>query len=331
MMELKVTLSRGDLVLRAKDETYLAVRAYLVDQTSNKDARYEMQADERTTHERKLLASIPSSVARFKSALYRYTVADTLSEDTDSFDVTVEVSDRFHSERKDDIERLMGEFIYRNMVSEWWEANYPQSAKPYKDSATDAVGNLLLLLSLAYPVVTHDRSAGYEETRRGYEVLLRLPRQEILDDIHSEILSVSLARRSESGVPDTAMQTDELHAQEALLRSVWHHVNAVSLRLIAYNMEVEETEDETKEGEEPRKAYRITFCMPYSWRPNYAPQMVDAMHRYVVRKCVEEYLAPFDANLAQIYAQRAYDDSEDVKMLLTLRKPGLSRRPLQPF
>jgi hypothetical protein len=337
MTPLTIELSRGSLVLKAKDETYLAVRTHLVAHEANKMSHYEMQADERDTHERKLLGGIASSVARFKAALHRYTVEDTLSEDKDAFEVTLNVSDRFHAEREADIKRLMEQFIYRTMVAEWWEANYPDLAKGYAEGAQECMASLKLLLSLCYPAVTHERNTllKMRNDRRAFLVLSTLYVDELMDDIHSEILSVSLARRSDKGVPDIDIQTDEVHGTEQLRRTMDRHARRLNARFEAYltDRKIEEEKELPEDGVIDEETERIQYAleMPISWKNKLYQNLTDEIQTYIVEKTVADYLLPYDAKLAEVHSQTGDDASDEIKMILTSRMPGMSRRPIQPF
>lgn len=324
-MELKIELSKGDLLLKAKDETYLAVRTYLVDETSNKDARYEMQADERDTHERKLLGAVPSAVARFKSFLYRYCVYDTLSDEKDKFTLTIVVSDRFHGEREQDVKRLMEQYIYREIVSEWWEANYPKQAGTYTAAATEAIQHLLSVLSLSYPEQTHNRiSLLDDDTQKRIRVNTTLFVDEILDDVHAEILSIALGKRNDAGLPDVGMETDEYNALEQLKRSVQRWASRAVSTLSAYLVYFTEKEDDGV------KTYHYTMDFPPAWR-NGAYQLTDELHSYIVFKTVADYLAAYDTNLMQMFSLKGDDAISEVKFLISVRRPGFNRRPMQPF
>jgi hypothetical protein len=132
MADITITLSRGDIVLRAKDETYLSSRAFLVTEQANANARYEMQADEKDTHERKLLASIRNAVADLKSKLNEYLLSGDVDSSKDTVTLTVTPPEGFKgSYRTNVIAVLAEEYITRRVIAEWWDANYPSQAKKY--------------------------------------------------------------------------------------------------------------------------------------------------------------------------------------------------------
>jgi hypothetical protein len=330
-MELDIQLSRGDLVLKAKDETYLAVRTHLVSEQSNANARYEMQADERQTHERKLLGSIPSALARLKAVLFRYTVTDTLTDTQDDFEVSLIVPDRFHQERQEDVKRIVSQYIYRTMVSEWWEANYPKCAETYKTSTAECEIRLQMLLSQSYPAVTHVRNttATLSPDKRHIFVDTTLCLEEIMDDVHSEILSVSLASANDKGIPNLAMQTDEILGASQLERSIKRHASRIEGRMAAYIAEPPETKPDI--SEQWLDPIRYCLNMPATWDARQKGRIADELQNYIVLHTVGDYLSLYNANTGLSYTQRAEEAGDEIKYILTMRKPGTYRRPLQPF
>jgi hypothetical protein len=142
-MVIDFSLSRGDIVLRAKDDTYLSARAALVDQTGNKDARYEMQADERDTHERKLLSSLKDAVSGIKAELNEYLISGDVDDESDTINFSINVSDSFRSsERQGAIATLCENYITKRVISEWWVANYPSFAESYVALTQQALDHL---------------------------------------------------------------------------------------------------------------------------------------------------------------------------------------------
>lgn len=142
-MEFSFTIKRGDVILRAKDETYLTARTCPAEQMSNKDARYEMQADERDTHERKLLAALNDAVAGLKAELNEYLINGDVDADKDAINLTISVSDSFRSaERKVSIATLAENYITKRVISEWWVANFPEQAGNYVELAAQALEQL---------------------------------------------------------------------------------------------------------------------------------------------------------------------------------------------
>jgi hypothetical protein len=83
MKTVEFSISRGDIVLQAKDETYLSARTALAVELSNQEGRYEMQADERDTHERKLLQSVKNAVVGLKAELNEHLISGDVDDTKD--------------------------------------------------------------------------------------------------------------------------------------------------------------------------------------------------------------------------------------------------------
>ena len=141
-MMITLQISRGDIVLKAKDETYLSARTILAVEVSNKDGRYEMQADERATHERKLLSSIDVAVSALKAELNEYIITGDVNDQNDIIDFSLDIYDSFRSERKGSLKTLFQDYITKRVISEWWKANYPQMATQYDELAERSLSQL---------------------------------------------------------------------------------------------------------------------------------------------------------------------------------------------
>lgn len=142
MKEFSFKISKGDIVLQAKDETYLSARTALAIGTDNTAALSEMQADERNTHERKLLKSISDSFSGLKAELNEYIVSGDISGGTDEVQVTVSVHDAFREERKETVRTLFENYIAKRVIADWWTANYPAYAAQYNELAALALEEL---------------------------------------------------------------------------------------------------------------------------------------------------------------------------------------------
>lgn len=142
MKEINFNISRGNIVLQAKDETYLSARSVLAVEVSNQNGRYEMQADERATHERKLLNSISSAVYGLKAELNEYIVNGDIDESKDEIQIVINIYDAFRSERLGAIKELFSNYIAKRVISEWWKANYPNMSSQYDELALQALEEL---------------------------------------------------------------------------------------------------------------------------------------------------------------------------------------------
>lgn len=142
MKTLNFTLSRGDIVLQVKDETYLSARSALAVEVSNQEGRYEMQADERATHERKLLQSISNAVSGLKSELNEYLISGDVDSTKDEISFTINIYDAFRSERLNSVKALFSNYVAKRVIAEWWRANYPSYSAQYDELALQALAEL---------------------------------------------------------------------------------------------------------------------------------------------------------------------------------------------
>ena len=139
MKTLEFKISKGKIILQAKDETYLSARSALAVEVSNQDARYEMQADERATHERKLLQSVSNAVYGLKSELNEYLVSGDVDEELDDISFTINIYDAFRDERLNSVAELFSNYVSKRVISEWWTANYPSYSAHYEKLTLQAL------------------------------------------------------------------------------------------------------------------------------------------------------------------------------------------------
>lgn len=142
MKSLNFSISRGDIVLQAKDETYLSSRSALAVEVSNQEGRYEMQADERVTHERKLLQSVKNAVYGLKAELNEYLVSGDVDEANDEIKITINIYDAFRDERLESVKALFSNYLAKRVISEWWKANFPNFSAQYDALTLQALTEL---------------------------------------------------------------------------------------------------------------------------------------------------------------------------------------------
>lgn len=142
MKTLNFTISKGDIVLQAKDETYLSARSALAVEVANQEGRYEMQADERATHERKLLQSVTNAVYGLKAELNEYLVSGDVEDGKDEISFVINIYDAFRSERLNSVKALFSNYVAKRVISEWWRANYPSYAAQYDELTLQALAEL---------------------------------------------------------------------------------------------------------------------------------------------------------------------------------------------
>lgn len=327
-MEVDVTLSKGTIVLRAKDETYLAVRSYLVNHEANVQAKYEMQADERATHERKLLNSIGDAVTALKTEVGRIRVGDTLSDASDTFTLTFELSDRFDELKRNDLGRICEEYIYRKVVADWWTANYPDAARQYIALTEQSADVLKKCLSLKTP---YESVGGVKYkclTRRDHRVVL-VYKEELMNEIHTEMLKLSRMRRNENGVADLELQTNEVEDEGLMTRHVNRHVARVCSRINAYLYELSNTVDNDMMERTP--VYEFKLVMPEGWDGRLFEQLAEEIHAYLVNACLYEWLKTAIPDMAAVYRLESETAYDNIKHVVSVRKRGTIYKPLQPF
>ena len=142
MKNLVFNISRGDIILQAKDDTYLSARSALAVEVSNQEGRYEMQADERATHERKLLKSVSNAVYGLKAELNEYLISGDVDDSKDEISFSINIYDAFRDERLESLKALFGNYIVKRVISEWWKANYPSFAQQYDELTLLALNEL---------------------------------------------------------------------------------------------------------------------------------------------------------------------------------------------
>ena len=320
-MDMIVKISRGDLVLRAKDETFLSARTYLSAGAGNQEAVNEMQADERATHERKLLGSIGQGLSALKASLNRWQITDTLSENADEFTLTFAISERADTSKQSDVERLVKEYLYQHMVADWWIANYPNSASNYLAGSEKALENLKKCFMLLPPLVGERFLC--EELGKVRNVYLF--KNDLLNGIHEELLKVSKERMDVNGLNDLQLQTSEIFDEALLEKYVSRFAYRAGERVMAYLVGYEEM----KKDEKPALMYCLTF--PCTWNSVLFNQLGEEMYLYVLNSCIEGWLKTYLPDHALIYQMQANTASDNVKHLVSVRRPGAIRKPLQPF
>lgn len=327
-MDVEVKLKKSIVVLRAKDDTYLSSRTILATNDVNKDGRYEMQADESAVHERKLLASLGIAVSELKSGLTKFRMKDTLTDKKDSFTLIFEVSDRFRMEALKDLQRLTEEYLYRKIVSDWWQANYPEMANQYVSDASSAMEGVVRLLSISIP---YDVVGGIKFKcfcQRNHRIVL-LYKEELMNEIHTELLKLSKSRANEKGMPDFNLQTNELEDETLLTRYVNRHISRICSRVNAYLCEFSNTVDNDMMDRVP--VYKFTLIFPKNWDGRLFEQLAEEMHSYIVNASITEWLKSYLPDMASIYGSQADVSYDNIKHVISVRKPHSIHKPLQPF
>lgn len=325
---MEVKLKKSVIVLRAKDDTYLSARTALASNEVNKDGRYEMQADECAVHERKLLSSLGIAVSELKSNLTKFRMKDTLTDKKDSFILEFEVSDRFRMEALTDLQRLTEEYLYRKIVADWWKANYPDMAAQYiSDSLASMDGVVkLLAINVPYDVIGRTRLKCY--CRGGYRMVL-LMKEEMLNEVHTELLKLSRGRTNEKGMPDFMLQTNELEDEALLTRYINRHVGRICARINPYLFELNsKVSDDDMMERTPIYEFKLVF--PKNWDDRLFEQLAEEMHSYVVNASITEWLKSYLPDMASVYGSQADSAWDNIKHIVSVRSGGI-HKPLQPF
>lgn len=319
-MVLLITLSKGKIVLRVKDDTYLAVRSYLVGHEANAQSKYEMQADERATHERKLLSGIGPALSELKSMFPEYGINDTLNDNNDTFNVEFEVSERFDFSKKNDIERITEEYLYKRIVSEWWQTNYPDASAPYLQSYMQSLEALKRCFVLKNPDDYICKKYKCLNKMCFREIILY--KEEIMNEIHMETLRLSRIKS------DIRLQTSELNDEAMLTQYINRHVGRIRNRVSAYLYKLCNTVDDECMVQE--LAYEFKLVMPTNWDDRLFEQLAEEMHGYLVNATLFEWMKILDEKTATIYNFQAETAWNNIKHIVSVRKGGI-RKPLQPF
>lgn len=327
-MEVELKFSKGKIILRAKDETYLSAKSVLSDKERTDEQRYNMQAGDNKVHERKLVASLGMALSELKSAFDRMTIMDTMTDKRDSFIVTMDLSDRFRIERTNDLQRMVEEYLYRRIVADWWQTNYPEMAPSYVTNASMSLDGIKRLLSLSKPF---DLIKGIKYKcfcREHYRVVL-LYKEELMNEIHTEMLKLSRRRANERGVADMNLQTNEIEDESLITRYINRHVGRACGRIGAYLYELSNTVDNDTMDRQP--VYEFKLVMPCGWDSRLFEQLAEEMHAYVVNASLFEWLKTEIPEVASVYGSQADAAYDNIKHVVTVRKPGAISKPLQPF
>lgn len=326
-MDVELKFSKGKIILRAKDETYLSTKSVLSDKDRTDEQRYNMQAGDNKVHERKLLSSLGMALSELKSTFDKVSISDTMTDRRDSFVITMALSDRFKLDRSTDLQRMIEEYLYRRIVADWWQTNYPEFAASYLSNVSVALDGIRRLLSLSKPYDAISLSRFKCICSCGYRNVL-LYKEELLNEIHTEMLKLSRAKTNERGVADINLQTDELYDESLLTRYINRHIGRVCGRINAYLYELSNDFDDDHMERVP--VYKFKLVMPDKWDDRLFEQLAEEMHAYVVNASITEWLKSYLPDMASVYGSQAESAWDNIKHIVSVRKGGL-RKPLQPF
>lgn len=327
-MNVELKFSKGRIMLRAKDETFLAARSMFADKDGSEEKKFNIQAGDSDIHERKLMNSLGLALSELKSDLYMYDVTDTMTEGNDSFLVEMQVSDRLRPGRANDLQRLVEEYLYRKVVSDWWLTNVPEMASQYAVNTASAMDSIIRCLSLSKPYESMEGARYRCLTRKGFRILM-IYKEELMNEFNSEMLKLSKARSNERGVADMNLQTNELNDESLITRYINRHIHRAGERMNAYLHTLTSTVDNDSMERVPVYEYRLV--MPEGWDGRLFEQLAEEVHAYVVNASLAEWLKTVIPDMAPVYGGEAEAAYANIKHVLTVRRPGIIRKPIQPF
>ena len=149
---MEIRLAKSRIILRAKEEIYIAVHSHLSVLPVNADGKNRMEALEDDMHERKMLQMLGIALSEFKLALGNYAGQDTLKDGMDGFSLGLSVSKGIEETRAADLERLCEAYLIRRIVADWWLANYPEYMTPYMGECQAIITEITDILNMRRPV-----------------------------------------------------------------------------------------------------------------------------------------------------------------------------------
>ena len=151
-MEIKIRLYKSVIIKAVKDETYLSGRAILLEDGSNSEKVYNIQAGDDETHEAKLLRSLRVGLDDLKIQLSNFakndgsetgdSITDTMNDKYDYFDISLKVSTRFNNGYVDLLASMCSSYITDYTIATWWTAVSPELATSYYSSAAATLVNI---------------------------------------------------------------------------------------------------------------------------------------------------------------------------------------------
>lgn len=148
-----------------------------------------------------------------------------------------------------------------------------------------------------------------------------LDKDALLYEIENIVDKVSRSRLRDDNLEQSIqVQAGETEQDRAItVRSIGNAINVIRSRMGAY-ISNEDVGDEV-----------IKLQFPEGWKECVFPDLVGAIHEYVINIGVFEWLRVTLPQEAQGYRERAEECLYRVKSCVTARVTGSVRRPLQPF
>ena len=168
--------------------------------------------------------------------------------------------------------------------------------------------------------------------RPRFERHIYLYRDQLSFDITSQVSVVSRVRRDGDGSADDSL-IQAVDSNKALIdRWIDKYVNLAKGRMSAFILEpFRRTKSDVLKQEDE---IDIELQMPWSWDDTVFQPLTQAVHDYVVNGVMYELfslmLPPKEhvVNVKQVDMEQSYDD---IKRYICAVKPGVLRKPMQPF
>ena len=339
---MDITLQKSHIILRAKEEIYIAVRSHLKELPANANGEFGMQALDDYMHERKMLDMLGQALSEFKLALDKYAGADDLRHDSDNFSIAFNVSHSVEATRGTDIKRLCMAYIVRRIVADWWLANYPEYVTPYTTECQAILAELTDILAMRRPVCNLHHMA-YINPDGTFMVVLY--KDEILCDIEEETLKLAKFRKGVTAnhqelaldinydgqrltrLADKYLQRCRSMLQAYLVEGQWPMQNGqwsmVNGQWTAVNGQSSMTDNSNFQGWD----YKYILRFPPDWRAVMMQQLADELHSFTVNSVLADFFKVSFPKDAEMYDVAASDSSLEIKHIITSRMHSPMRRP----
>lgn len=249
--------------------------------------------------------------------------------------LTLYLDDRSNMGLVSDIKTMIHEYLVNRIVSEWLKLKSVESSANYIQSSEDILKTLTG--KLYYRNAQTDEDLMNEEKYRCtldhsvringkhvYEILLF--KNMILSDVDKELFLMYKNRKESADV----LQANTLERHGQITSYISKYTKRLTERIAAYILSYRYYSS-ADNNYERKPLYRYVIGMPCTWDSYNIEQLAEEMHLYVVNSCLMDYLKVNFPNEALIFKGTAESSWDNVKHLVSVRKPGAIYKPLQPF